>query len=132
MRSKLAYLILCRCIQLLALLARGDPAKDLELIVLRHQLSVLCRQVPHPGWSHRPCPLAASSRVQAAETESLRLQGGHSWQQAVCAQAQGDDGDDDDQAHRHGVDLPRMQGGEVHRGDRGRAHSGGDLLNGAQ
>src|SRR6266511_3257123 len=48
MLSKLAYLTLCRSIQLLALLARGDPAKDLELMVLRHQLSVLRRQVPRP------------------------------------------------------------------------------------
>jgi hypothetical protein len=46
--SKLAYLALCRSIQLLALLARGDAAKDLELLVLRHQLTVLRRQVPRP------------------------------------------------------------------------------------
>jgi putative transposase len=48
MLSKLAYLTLCRSIQLLALLACSDPAKDLELMVLRHQLSVLRRQVPRP------------------------------------------------------------------------------------
>ena len=41
--SKLAYLTLCRSIQVLALLARGDPVKDLELMLLRHQLSVLRR-----------------------------------------------------------------------------------------
>jgi hypothetical protein len=46
MLSKLAYLMLCRSIQLLVLLARGDAAKDLELMVLRHQLGVLRRQVP--------------------------------------------------------------------------------------
>ena len=46
MLSKLAYLVLCRSIQLLVLLARGDAAKDLELMVLRHQLGVLRRQVP--------------------------------------------------------------------------------------
>jgi len=40
MGSKLAYLTLCRTIQLLVLLARGDAAKDLELLVLRHQLVV--------------------------------------------------------------------------------------------
>jgi putative transposase len=45
---KLAYLTLCRSIQLLVLLARGDAAKDLELLVLRHQLTVLHRQVPRP------------------------------------------------------------------------------------
>ena len=48
MLSNLAYLTLCRSIQLLALLARGDAAKDLEILVLRHQLTVLRRQVPRP------------------------------------------------------------------------------------
>ena len=42
---KLVYLTLCRSIQLLALLARSDAAKDLEILVLRHQLEVLRRQV---------------------------------------------------------------------------------------
>jgi putative transposase len=46
--SKLAYVALCRSIQLLMLLARGDAAKDLELLVLRHQLAVLRRQTPRP------------------------------------------------------------------------------------
>jgi len=46
--SKLAYLTLCRSIQLLVLLARGDAAKDLEILVLRHQLTVLRRQVARP------------------------------------------------------------------------------------
>jgi putative transposase len=43
---RLAYLTLCRSIQLLVLLAHGDAAKDLEIIVLRHQLAVLRRQIP--------------------------------------------------------------------------------------
>ena len=45
---KLAYLALCRSIQALALLARSDATKDLEILVLRHQLTVLRRQVPRP------------------------------------------------------------------------------------
>jgi transposase InsO family protein len=61
---KLAYLTLCRSIQLLALLARGDPAKDLEILVLRHQLAVLRRQSTRPklGPGDRAL-LAAVSRV---------------------------------------------------------------------
>jgi len=34
--SKLGYLALCRSTQLFVLLARGDAAKDLEILVLRH------------------------------------------------------------------------------------------------
>ena len=64
MLSRIAYLTLCRSIQLLALLARGDAAKDLELLVLRHQLSVLRRQVPRPRLEPADRPLlAAISRV---------------------------------------------------------------------
>jgi len=48
MLSKLAYLTLCRSIQLLALLAHGEATKDLEILVLCHQLMVLRRQTPRP------------------------------------------------------------------------------------
>jgi hypothetical protein len=48
MLSKPVYLTLYRSLQLLVLLARGDAAKDLEILVLRHQLAVLRRQVPRP------------------------------------------------------------------------------------
>ena len=61
---KLAYVVLCRSIQLLVLLARGDAAKDLELIVLRHQLAVLRRQTPRPRLEPADrALLAAVSRV---------------------------------------------------------------------
>ena len=64
MLSKLAYLTLCRSIQLLVLLARGDAANDLEILVLRHQLAVLRRQTPHPRLEPADrALLAAVSRV---------------------------------------------------------------------
>jgi hypothetical protein len=63
MLSKLAYLTLCRSIQLLVLLARGDAAQELEILVLRHQLTVLRRQTPRPARARRPRLLAAVSRV---------------------------------------------------------------------
>jgi hypothetical protein len=45
MLSKLASLTLCRFIQALVLLARCDAAKDLEILVRRHQLTMLRRQI---------------------------------------------------------------------------------------
>jgi putative transposase len=64
MLPRLAYLTLCRSIQLLALLGRGDASKDLEILVLRHQLSVLRRQVPRPRLEPADrALLAAVSRV---------------------------------------------------------------------
>jgi putative transposase len=62
--SKLAYVALCRSIQLLVLLARGDATKDLELLVLRHQLAVLRRQTSRPRLEPADrALLAAVSRV---------------------------------------------------------------------
>jgi hypothetical protein len=62
--SNLADLTLCRSIQLLALLARGDAANDLEILVLRHQLAVLRRQTPRPKLEPADrALLAAVSRV---------------------------------------------------------------------
>jgi putative transposase len=44
------------------LLARGDTTKDLEILVLRHQLTVLRRQASRPRFE-LPTVLAAISRV---------------------------------------------------------------------
>jgi hypothetical protein len=50
--------------QALALLARGNAAKDLEILVLRHQLAVLRRQIPRPKLEPADrALLAAVSRV---------------------------------------------------------------------
>ena len=54
----------CRSIQLLALLTHDDAAKDLEILVLRHQLTVLRRQTPRPKLEPTDrALLAAISRV---------------------------------------------------------------------
>jgi len=61
---RLAYLTLCRSIQLLVQLARGGAAKELEILVLRHQLTVLGRQTPRPKLEPTDrALLAAISRV---------------------------------------------------------------------
>jgi transposase len=62
--SKSAYVTLCRSIQLLVLLARGDAVKDLEILVLRQQMTVLCRQTPRPRFEPADrAVLAAISRA---------------------------------------------------------------------
>jgi hypothetical protein len=61
-------LTLCRLISLLVLLARGDAAKDLEILVLRHQLAVLHRQAPRPRLepADRALPAAISRALPRA------------------------------------------------------------------
>ena len=45
---RLAYLALVRVLSWVALLARSDVAKDLEILVLRQEVAVLRRRNPHP------------------------------------------------------------------------------------
>jgi putative transposase len=46
---RLAYLALTRVLSWLALLARSDTGKDLEILVLRHEVGVLRRHNPRPA-----------------------------------------------------------------------------------
>jgi putative transposase len=52
---RLIYLIFIRLLDALALFLRSDVSKDAEILVLRHQLAVLRRQVtrPKPSWADR-------------------------------------------------------------------------------
>ena len=63
-RRRLVYLFMVRVSSWLALLARSDAAKDVEILVLRHEISVLRRQVSRPqlDWADRAV-LAALARL---------------------------------------------------------------------
>jgi putative transposase len=58
------YLVVCRLLGFLVLLARADRSKELEILVLRHELAVLRRQVGRPQFEPSDrLILAALSRV---------------------------------------------------------------------
>jgi putative transposase len=71
MPLQFAYPVALRVFGWLALLARSDRAKDTEILILRHQVAVLQRQVKTPrlswptvqSWPRWPgcCPAASSA-----------------------------------------------------------------------
>jgi putative transposase len=70
---RLAYLMLV-LLSWLALLARSDAAKDVEILVLRHEVAVLRRHNPRPrpSWLDRAV-LSALSRLLPTPLRRLRL-----------------------------------------------------------
>jgi transposase len=61
---RLAYLLMIRVSGWLALLTRSDISKDAEILVLRHEVAVLRRQIarPKPDWADRAM-IAALTRL---------------------------------------------------------------------
>ncbi|HWM05454.1 MAG TPA: hypothetical protein VNP92_24200 [Actinophytocola sp.] len=74
MAFRLAYLLLTRVLSWLALLARSDTAKDVEILVLRHEVAVLRRHNPRPtlSWLDRAVR-SALSRLLPMQLRQLRL-----------------------------------------------------------
>ncbi len=74
MSLRLLYLILIRVFGWLELLGRSEASKNAEIMMLRHEVAVLRRQVarPKPDWADRAV-LAALARLLPAVLRAHRL-----------------------------------------------------------
>jgi putative transposase len=72
---RFAYLAVLRGFGWLALLARSDRAKDAEILILRHQVAVLQRQVKTPrlSWTDRAILAALARMLPSNRLRQLRL-----------------------------------------------------------
>jgi hypothetical protein len=76
MTLRFAYLAVLRVLGWLALLARSDRAKDAEILILRHQVAVLQRQVAAPrrlSWADRAVLAALARLLPRSQLRRLRL-----------------------------------------------------------
>jgi hypothetical protein len=75
MTLRFAYLVVLRVFGWLALLARSDRAKDAEILILRHQVAVLQRQVkvPRLSWADRAVMSALARLLPGSQLRRLRL-----------------------------------------------------------
>jgi len=82
------YLIFMRLTGWMALLARSAASKDAELLVLRHEVTVLRRQNPGQGWTGQPAryspPWCQPAAPQVATEEPVR-DAGHAVALALSA-----------------------------------------------
>jgi putative transposase len=72
---RFVYFAALRVFGWLALLARSDRAKDVEILIFRHQVAVLQRQVKTPGlsWADRAVLAALARMLPACHLRQMRM-----------------------------------------------------------
>ena len=67
---KLIYQMFAKLLSWMVLHVRSDTANEIEILVLRHQLTVLQRRTPRPrlDWSAAPCSPDCSTLVAAVDS----------------------------------------------------------------
>src|ERR1700728_2747891 len=75
MPLRFAYLAVLRALGWLASLARSDRAKDAEILILRHQVAVLQRQVKTPrlSWADRAILATLARLLTGNQLRRMRL-----------------------------------------------------------
>lgn len=75
MTLRVVYLTVFRVFGWIALLTRSQASKDAEVLILRHQLAVLQRQVKRPklSWADRAVISALVRRLPTAHRQRVRL-----------------------------------------------------------
>jgi hypothetical protein len=78
------YRLVRLVVDLVVLRGRSDRSKDVEILVLRHQLAVLRRQTPRPRFDRDdraflPCGDRRSPKGRMVNEDAPRLQAGAGW-----------------------------------------------------